>query len=119
MALTDTEKSQIRRWLGYPDINRLHHQNLEDAMDAVSSDGEVIIREILAELIVINTQIAADRTKSQVTRVEDVWFSGSEGLESLREDARRLVCDLAALLDVQVLRLPFSSGGNVGIALRG
>lgn len=119
MALTDTEKSQIRRWLGYPDINRLHHPGLEGAMLAVSTEGEVIIREILAELTVINTQIAADRTKSQVTRVEDVYFSGSDGLESLREDARRLVCDLAALLDVQVRRLPFSSGGNTGIALRG
>lgn len=119
MALTDSEKAQVRRWLGYPDINRLNQPELESAMDALSPEGEAVAREILVELDKLNEEIGSARSATRVTRVEDVWFSGGEGLETMRQDARRLVRDLANLLGVDPKSLPFSSGYGCGVMQRG
>ncbi len=121
MALDDSQKAQIRRWLGYPDVNRLHHPGLEGAMDAISPEGEVVVEDILAQLLDVDVGRTGARSRLKALEVEEIKLNpGNEGLE-YRKDGRSLVCQLAATLDVQVHKDVFSTAGagSSGVARRG
>ena len=116
MALTLTQKAQIRRYLGYPDVNRLQNYTLEGALSALSDEGEVVVEGIMAELATVDTQRAAVRGRAKgLSRVEDVHYDTSSALADLNTERRRLVADLGNTLNVQ----PMSSSGNAGYLLRG
>ena len=119
MALSDAQKAQVRRYLGYPDGYRYIYTELENAMTALSSEGETLVTDILTKLASIETKLTSAWDHQKVTRVEDVYFSGAGEVQSLRHEGRRLVADLASLLAVTPLRTPFSSGSGGGPTLRG
>lgn len=119
MALTDAQKAQIRRYLGYPDVNRLLHHQLEGALVAISAAGETEISGLLAQLATLDAQLQASWGRQKVKKAENVVLAGPDEICALRHEGRRLVGALATLLDVSVRASPFDSGSSVGIAGRG
>lgn len=119
MALTDAQKVKVRRYLGYPDVNRLSFHSLEGAMVAISSDGETEVADLLTRLAAIDTKLNDAQDRQQIIRVEDVHFAGPGELRSLYREGNRYADTLAQLLDVSVRRYPFSSGSSAGFASRG
>ena len=47
MALTDTQKAAAHQYLGYSDGPRSTCCRLEDALDALSTEGEVVVKSLL------------------------------------------------------------------------
>jgi hypothetical protein len=119
MALTSSQKAQVRRYLGYPDGYRYVYTELENAMTALSAEGETLVGTILTSLALIETKLAASWDRMKVTQVEDVHFAGSGEIGALRNEGRRLATDLASLLSVRMLRVPFSSSTGNGATIRG
>ena len=117
MALTDTQKAKIRRYLGYPDVNREAHHDLEGAMDALSAEGETIALDILSKLDSMETTSTTTWSRAGIERVEDVWFSPSDTVGMLGAERSRLVNDLANLLDVSPMN--GAGGCSSGVARRG
>jgi hypothetical protein len=119
MALTATQKAQIRRYLGYPDANRQDHYHLVGAMDALSAEGEVIVTALLTSLETIQTKLSQSWDRQKVHIVEDITLAGHDEIKALREEGNRLASDLGVALDTPPRRLPFSSGGGTGVLRRG
>lgn len=120
MALTNAQKAKVRRYLGYPDVNRLSFHNLEGAMTALSSDGETEVVDLLTQLAAVDTALSEAQDRQKLTRVEDVHFAGPGEIRALYHEGNRYAATLADVLDVQVRRFPFSGGGSsAGFALRG
>lgn len=119
MALTDTQKASVRRFLGFPDGNRLARSSLEGAMDSLSAEGEVVVEAILDQLATINSTLAGSWSRQKVLRAEEVTLAGAEEIRALRAEGRRLANELAALLGVTILVDVFSGGSSSGVARRG
>lgn len=112
MALTDSQKASIRRYLGYPDVNRGSFSELEGAMLAISSAGETVVATLLTALDGINTRLTAAWDRQNVIQVEDVKLAGPTEIQALRSEGDRLARDLAQVFDLTPRRLPFSSGSG-------
>lgn len=120
MALTDTQKASIRRYLGYPDWRQGAYSLLEGRMSVLSDEGEIEVEGLLTDIGTIETRIKAIYSLQHVTRAEEVELRGPEGVASLRMEGRRLVEQLAAMLGVPIERNAFATGGgSFGQAGRG
>lgn len=76
MALTDTQKAQIRLYLGKPDNFRYKDTRLESVMDNVSPDAETQIASVLASLVTIEGLLTTAITIAAggVKRVDEITF---------------------------------------------
>lgn len=124
MALSDAQKADIRRWLGYPDpsvSSTTTRWAIEANMDEVSAAGETVIGEILTRLDAIWTQVTSLRSRAGLKKVEDIeFFGGGDGLDVMGMEGNDLVDQLARTLDVRVLAYPFNARRlSSGIAQRG
>lgn len=119
MALTTTQKAGVRRYLGYPDINRESHQGLESAMVALSAEGEVVVGDLLTQLAAIDAQLQTSWSRQKVVKAEDVILAGHDEILGLRHEGRRLAGQLAGTLGVEPRRDAFGSGNTAGQAGRG
>ena len=119
MALTDAEKAEIRRYLGYSDLNRLYTLPIEPAMNALSPEGETQVKGYLVDLADLQARLKAAWDRSKVLIVEDITLAHQKELAFLRSEGQRLVQDLATALSVRPLRKPFSPGPRGGMSHRG
>lgn len=119
MALTDAGAAAVRRYLGYPDINRESYLDLESALLALSAEGEAIVVDLLEQLAELDATLRSSWSRQKVKRAEEVELWGGDEIIALRQEGARLAAELAALLGVSILRNVFSSGAGVGIAGRG
>lgn len=114
MALTADQKAQVRRYLGYPDVNRGSYHNLEGALTAVSAEGETIVAAILVQLATCQTALEASWGRQKVSRAEEITLAGHDEVIALRAEGNRLAKDLGVLLDVEPRRTPFASSSGSG-----
>jgi hypothetical protein len=112
MALTDAQKAQVRRYLGYPDVNRASYPDLEGALDALSAEGETFVGELLTSLASVQTKLASAWDRQKVHRAEEVTLAGHDEILALRAEGYRLARDLGVALDVKPRRNPFASGSG-------
>ena len=117
MALTDAQKAQVRRFLGYPDVNR--DSALDHAMDALSAEGESLVGDLLTSLATVQATLEAAWDRQKVLKAEEVTLAGDAEIRALRLEGGRLAADLAAVLDVPMRRDPFRGPSAAGIAARG
>jgi len=109
-ALTDTQKSQIRRWLGVPDVSRQYDLRLESSLDALSVSGCDLVVSILTELESIAAQLKEAREcRLKVGAVEDIEIRGPEEIRTLWREGNRLAVDLGAVLYFHPRRRPFGT----------
>ena len=119
MALTDTQKAEVRRYLGYADQSQGYYSVLEGAMAVLSAGGEVQVTALLTDLAAIEAALRNPWTIQKVKRAEEVQLWVSDGLIALRQEGNRLVNQLANMFGVPVLSSAFSPGGGPGLAGRG
>ena len=110
MALTDDQKSNVRRYVGAPDISRQYDLRLESAMDALSPEGEVRVVDYLRELELIRAQLEDARLcRLKVVVVEDIQLLGPEEIRTLWREGNRIARDLGVSLFFQLRRMPFGT----------
>lgn len=119
MALTTTQKAQIRRYLGFPDVNRQSDQRLESAMDVLSAEGETFVGGLLTQLATVETMLTDSWGRQKVVRAEEVTLAGDGEIRALRAEGARLAADLAVALDVTPRRAPFTSSAGSAPLRRG
>lgn len=104
MAFTDTQKAQIRFYLGYQErfIWRLPLLETQLMDGVLSSDTEGIAISILSDLATIDTGLVDARSRLKAKKVEDIDLPGFDEIESLRDEGRRMVNRLAAIFGVDV-----------------
>lgn len=115
MSLSDADKASVRRYLGYPDVNRLANPGVEGAMVAISAEGEAIVSDLLTQVGEIDAQLRTSWSRQKVKKAEDVVLAGWDEIDALRQEGRRLVAELAALLDVSPLRDVFAGSSDSGL----
>ena len=115
MALTDSQKAEIRRLMGFADVNRQYDIRLEAAMNALSPEGEVLIVADLAEIVLIRTQITDFRAcRLKVKRVVgEVELLEPANLVGRVEAALAEGYGLVTLEEVGRLLLPAELGQEV------
>lgn len=116
MALDNSQKAKIRRYLGYPDVSQLRYDRLEDAMSGLSAEGEVEVEAILTSIATLDAQRTSNIAYANIQRAEEVWFyEGGSAL--LMQERARLIGELAGILGVPLNSSASASSG--GACLRG
>jgi hypothetical protein len=116
VALDNSQKAKIRRYLGYPDVGTELDWRLEGAMSQLSAEGEVEVEAILASLAALDAQRTTNLTYANLKRAEEVWFYEGGGALLIQERTR-LIAELAGILGVSVNTTTAASSG--GACLRG
>ena len=116
MALDNSQKAKIRRYLGYPDVGTELDWRLEGAMNQLSAEGEVEVGAILASIAALDTQRTSNLAYANLKRAEEVEFYDG-GFALLNTERTRLIQELANILGVPANSAAASSGG--GACLRG
>lgn len=116
MAFTEAEKVKIRRYMGWPpgktepmydsQIQRI--QSTAEGGVMVDSSSEDEVRSILADLAQLQTDMKALWPTMEAGKVDELAVDGPRGIVVLRGEGRRLVMDMATILDAQPLRDAFS-----------
>lgn len=120
MSLTDTQKAQVRQYLGYPDVGRSCYADLEGAMSQLSAEGVLLVAGTLTQLGAIDGKLEEAWDRQKVTRAEEITLAGPGELRALRAEGRRLARRTASLLGVRVRLDVFGGGGSsTGVARRG
>lgn len=112
MALTETQKAQVRQYLGW---ERGYDRNskLEDKLLSLSAEEETLVAAVLTQLVAHDAAIDAltSNASARLRRVDEVEFSDRDPYEQLRDQGRRLVAKLTALLGVDINRDFYGDGG--------
>ena len=94
MALTPTQKVQVRRALGFHSVSQSRYPLVEGfyAVDSVLSDlpaeTEAEVGLILAQLALLEGQLATAPERMMASRVGSVGLNGNESADLWREVAR-------------------------------
>jgi hypothetical protein len=113
MAFTETQRAQVRLYLGWPARFWQMNSRLEQAMNAMAThaEEETICTGLLTSLAAIDTAITASYTRMKAAAVGDITLRGSGELMDLRSEGRRLSGRLAATLGVDVQHDVWSGHG--------
>lgn len=104
MALTETQKSKIRLWLGWGARYLQIDSALEQAFGAVTAETQTLIEAEMVRLAAIDTEIDAARTRFMVDAAGSIGLSSGRGdeLSHLRSSGRQSAGRLATLMGVHV-----------------
>lgn len=121
MAFTETQKSQIRLALGYPDTFLDRNSRLEDAMDLVGARPatQAIVDAILVSLSGVSTSLASSLSSAGLKRAEDIeWYAsgggGSAVITQKRDEGRRFCAQLSIIFGVPIMADMFGQLGYTG-----
>lgn len=114
MALTEAQKAQVRRYLGYPDVNRGSHHEIEGAFGSLSAEGETIVTGLLTQLAAVQTALQDAWTRQKVSRAEEVTLTADGELRAMRMEGKRLAADLGGVFGLAPRRDVFHAGGGSG-----
>lgn len=118
MAFTETQKVEIRTWLGWSE--RFHQENtaLEMAMSAVGqiAEAQAKVEEILTKLDSIETAITSALGRLKALKVGSIGLPGEKEIAVLRQEGRRWVGKLADRFGVDVEDDVFSPGRRRGFS---
>lgn len=121
MALTQKEKYQVIFELGYPGKVLIEDSTHYDRVTArrlenLPPELEELVREVLLNLITVRSKLTASQGRALVKRVGDIELNPEEGT-ILSGEFRRLLAQLASLLDLHVLVRSVGGVGMVGLIL--
>lgn len=121
--ITDEEKSDIRFYLGYPEVFIYNNSRLENAMDVVGSNIIVMnrIRSILAQIKQLEEKISEYDSVLEtagIKRVEEIEFFNEKEAKSkeqaLKKEAKVLVGRLSSILGTPINGDVFGTKGYQG-----
>ena len=125
MASTETQRVQIRHYLGFPDVFRTANTRLESAMDVIGGRPdtqalvESIMTEIAAGLLALNPSNASGlHTQAGIKQVDEVEFFGdaktgatNAAAEEMRRMVRSNINRLSILFGIPVVHDIVGGGG--------
>lgn len=124
--LSETQKAQIRTYLGYPDGFRYRDTRLESVMDSLSPEAEVQIASILGNLATVDQQVldAAAAAALGIKRVDEITFKDdvdgiSVGFISAKAAGKYLVGRLSIIVGTPINSRAFGSAGYPGDTFEG
>lgn len=123
MALTETQKAGVRRYLGFGRGRDIHPELESRFVGWLSAEEETQIAATLAQLDAVYAKLqsaALENTDLKSADKGDAVFFGPEQLDALRRHGRMLVQTLVTIFEVDPLRDIFgapagSNGGFVGL----
>lgn len=111
MAFTEPERVKIRLYMRWPpghteprydsQIQRIQSITEGGVMSDSSTEDEV--RRILTELAGVQTRLGELRTEAEAGKVDELDVDPARAMSVIRGEGRRLVSDMACLLDAQPL----------------
>ncbi len=116
--LQPLERSRIRLFLGAPDAFRYLDTRLESILGNISDEGEILVRECLAALVVIdNLILTVGIPNVGLARVDEIWFQKNASqtvISQQRKAGRNYVARLSIILGVPPYADYFSNAGWPG-----
>lgn len=121
-TLTDSQKSQIRLALGYPDGWRYRNTRLESVMDNVSPQAVTQLTTLLSQLLTVEQQIldAAAAGSDNIKRVDEITFfdplrnGQTVGFKSGKAAAKYIAARISIILGVPKNADAYGSAGYPG-----
>jgi hypothetical protein len=118
--LTDTQKAQMRLYLGYPDHFRYKHTRLESVLDNLSPEAETQVASALASIATVETAILESVGTAGVKRVDEIWFeNGWVRASQVRKTGRMYVARLSIISGVPIYSDVFGTAGYLGDSFSG
>ena len=126
MALTNVEKIKLVTLLGWPakvlDINSTsYNSTIFSRINSIDSDIEPLVDEYVEKIEELDSRLSGAISRSGVKRIDDIEFFGSDGNGSsefsvLRTERKRLLKELASILDI-ALGMGVSNSNMVNIVV--
>jgi hypothetical protein len=108
MAFTDSQRSKIRTYLGYPDRFLSYSGNIENAIDFFGEDVSLQeeVEDILSDLEIIDTAIMSGRSVAGIKSAGqgDVEFYESGKISDLKRTGNWLINSLAIKMGISCAR---------------
>lgn len=117
MPFSDAQKTQIRRYLGYPDVYRQANTRLESAIDVVGGrpDTQALIEADLAALATIETKLNGTVLSSAgVKKVDEIEFFQNGNVSVTRNEGRRICGRMSVTFGVPLASDVFGNAGYCG-----
>lgn len=120
MAFNDAQKVQLRKWLGYPALDRDTFSHVESTFDTIGADAatQTEVETILAALVVIDGQQTSSVATAGMKRAEEIeWYEGQARMDGIASRGRVLVQRLATIFNVRddpARSDPFDDGFRLG-----
>ena len=117
MPFTSTEKARIRVLLGWGARYWQLQTRLESSMTAVEQtlpDETALIQGYLTQLTSIDSQITSALGTVGVTAVDTIHLDSDQGIMHLKNEGARLVEAIAHVLQVEIKKNYYRSGGTRG-----
>lgn len=117
MALTDDQKQDVVFYLGYPGTVLIptstnYSKIVADRLDNLNARIESQVTALLTEIAAVRTKFGASTTRMLVKKVGDIELNSDNEHLLLNKEYKRLLRNLAALLDLSV-----QGGGGINIGL--
>lgn len=113
MALTETQKAGVRRYLGFGRGRDIHPQLESRFVGWLTAEEETQIAATLAQLDAVYAKLqSAALNNLDLAQAEDVTFLGPEQLRTLCDHGRMLVQTLVTIFEVDPLRDIFGAAGG-------
>jgi len=122
VALTETQKASVRRYLGFGRGRDIHPELESRFVGWLSTEEETQISATLTQLDALMTKLqsaALENTDLKSADKGDAVFFGPEQLCALRDHGRMLVQTLATIFEVEPRRDVFGMGPVGGLVSLG
>lgn len=127
MALTATQRADVRRYLGWSARFHQFDSRLEQAMNALDTEPEHELQVtdtlanngLLAALADIEQKLRDAHGRLRAMKVGSIDLTGFGEVQSLRMEGRRYAKTLASILGVEVRNDVFSSSRTMTFASHG
>lgn len=119
MAFSAAQKVQLRKWLGYPALDRDTFSHVESTFDTIGADAatQTEVEAILAQLVTIDGQQTSATATAGMKRAEEIeWYDGQARMGGIASRGRVLVQRLATIFNVRddpARSDPFGDGTHV------
>ena len=118
MALSDAQRAQVRKYLGWPARWWQTTSQLEQAMNALDQAAAELaeVLTMLTELAAHDARITACYGRLKAMKVGSIELTGHGEILALRSEGRRLSGRLSAKLGVPIIQDAWGSGGPTAFA---
>lgn len=114
--LTETEKQQVRLYLGYPSAWRFKHSRLESLFEGTTPEAEIQVQSALASLALVEarilTVVLASAGLKKLDEME--WFASSGPRLELQALGKQYVSRISIVMGVPIYSNVFGRGGYLG-----